>query len=203
MSIYYYLYQVTNKLNNHIYIGVRKSKVLPLEDIEYMGSGKAIKFAIIKYGLANFEKTIISLHNSWNDALAEEARIVNSNFVLREDTYNLTLGGFGGSVKGHTKSDEFKRKLSIAKKGQTCPHKGKTLSEEHKRRISDSNKNKVLTDQHKQNLSIARNRRTELRPDSAETRHKKSIALLGRPRSEETKRKISETKRRKAAELKN
>lgn len=165
-----------------------------------MGSGKAIKSAITKYGLECFEKTIISLHNSWNEALAEEAKIVNSDFVLREDTYNLTLGGFGGSVKGHTKSDEFKRKLSIAKKGQTCPHKGKPRSEETKKKISDSNKGKTFSDEHKLNLSIARNRRSELRPDSVETRQKKSVALLGRPRSEETKRKISETKRRKVLE---
>lgn len=202
MNIYHYIYQIRNKLNGHIYVGVRKSKVVPEDDIGYVGSGNAIKAAILKYGLENFEKTILSLHDSWSDALAEEAIIVNAEFALREDTYNLTLGGFGGSVKGHTKSEEFKRKLSIAKKGQTCPHKGKQLSEEHRSRISESDKNKVMTDEHKQNLSIARKLRAKLRPDSEETRRKKSAALLGRPRSEEVKRKISETKRRKALESK-
>lgn len=202
MDIYHYIYQISNKLNNCIYVGVRSCKGLPQEDIDYMGSGDAIKAAIVKYGIENFEKIILSQYPSRKEAMEAEASIVNAEFVLREDTYNLTLGGFGGSVKGHKKSNEHRRKLSIAKKGQTCPHKGKELSAQHKQRISESNKNKVFTEAHRQNLSMARNLRTKLRPDSAETRRKKSVALLGRTRSEETKRKISETKRRKAMESK-
>ena len=46
----YYVYQITNKINNKIYIGKRKYKgENPLLD-SYMGSGKLIKEAIKKYG---------------------------------------------------------------------------------------------------------------------------------------------------------
>lgn len=190
MSIYYYIYQVTNKLNGNIYVGVRKSKILPDDDTRYMGSGFAIKAAILNYGLANFEKTILSLHNSWSEALAEEACIVDSTFVLREDTYNLTLGGFGGSIKGRTFSDSTRAKMSEAKKGtipwnkgKPSPLKGKsgTLhSIKSKHKISKSLKGKPKpprTEVHKKNLSIANTGKIP----SEETRQKISIANKGKP----------------------
>lgn len=47
-----YIYKVTNKINNKIYIGLSTKKNNP----RYFGSGKLINKAIKKYGLSNFEK---------------------------------------------------------------------------------------------------------------------------------------------------
>ena len=63
--------------------------------------------------------------------------------------YNMTNGGDGSS--GWVPSEEYRKKMSEAKKGKThsedskkkmsVAQKGKTLSEEHRRKLSEANKN--------------------------------------------------------------
>lgn len=205
MNIYHYVYQVRNRLNGHIYIGVRKSRVTPDHDTDYMGSGDAIKAAIIKHGIKNFEKIILSIHNTWQEALSEEAKLVTSDFVLREDTYNLTLGGFGGSVKGRTFSAQTRAKMSAAKKGKpghphteeskrklSESHKGKTMppvTNETRLKLSESHKGLVKSEEHRKNLSIANTGKSP----SAETRQKISNANKGKPSPHKGKKRPVQT----------
>lgn len=88
-----YLYKITNIINGKIYVGIHKTK--DLED-GYMGSGKMLKDAIKKYGIDNFKKEIIEFFEDYNSALEKEKEIVNEEFIKRNDTYNLRLGGYGG-----------------------------------------------------------------------------------------------------------
>ena len=66
------------------------------KDDGYMGSGIRIRRAIEKYGIENFEKTILFECESVDEMNAKEAEIVNEDFIARDDVYNIKLGGDGG-----------------------------------------------------------------------------------------------------------
>ena len=66
------------------------------KDDDYMGSGIRIRRAIEKYGIENFEKTILFECESADEMNAKEAEIVNEDFIARDDVYNIKLGGDGG-----------------------------------------------------------------------------------------------------------
>lgn len=76
-----------------IYIGKHQT-----EDLNdgYMGSGLRIVRAIKKYGIENFEKTILFECKSLEEMNAKEAEIVNEDFIARDDVYNIKVGGDGG-----------------------------------------------------------------------------------------------------------
>jgi len=95
--MYYTVYEIKNKINGKIYVGYHKTNNL---DDGYMGSGKYIKSVIKKYGLEIFEKKILKLCSSEEEMRQLEIEIVNEQFVNREDTYNLKVGGCGGFRKG-------------------------------------------------------------------------------------------------------
>jgi hypothetical protein len=87
----YTVYQITNKNNGKIYVGVHKTK--DIDNDPYMGSGKLIKEAIKKHGKESFDKYIIAVYNEPYAAYEHESILVNEDFVNDPNTYNLTLGG--------------------------------------------------------------------------------------------------------------
>lgn len=114
----YYLYEIKNTMNNKIYVGVHQTK-----DINdgYMGSGTVINKAYEKYGKDMFVKTILEYFDTRDDMIQREKEIVNDEFLLREDTYNVRRGGTGGfeyiiknglHINHVTRSDEYKKNLS-------------------------------------------------------------------------------------------
>ena len=121
-TAYYTIYQITNNLNNKIYVGCHRTQDL---NDDYMGSGVRIIRAIAKHGIENFTKEYTHVFESPEEMYEAEARIVNKEFLQREDVYNLTEGGHGG---WHF-SEEIKKKISIALLG-------KKRSEEHKQKLS-------------------------------------------------------------------
>src|SRR5574343_83136 len=147
---HYLLYKTTNLINGKIYIGIHKTK-----DVNdgYIGSGKLLLRAVEKYGKENFNTEILLDCLSLQDLLKLEAEIVNEDFIRRNDTYNITTGGYSGfehinkngmnnsggqniGLKNRLKNDtnfriEFCKKISES-------HKGKKLSEEHKAKIKDA-----------------------------------------------------------------
>lgn len=101
-----------------IYIGQHQTDNI---DDDYMGSGQRIQNAIKKYGIENFEKTILFECSSAEEMNAKEAEIVNEEFIARDDVYNIVVGGYGQGFqyanktglnnKGKTISSSLRKKL--------------------------------------------------------------------------------------------
>ena len=139
------IYQITNKINNKIYIGAHST-----EDIndDYMGSGVAIKNAQKKYGMEHFVKEILYVFDTREDMYEKEREIVNLEFINRPDTYNAGIGGKGAPMALIGWTDEQKKKISenTSKAMQTPEMRefmrkfrtGKTNSEESNRKRSET-----------------------------------------------------------------
>ena len=138
--MHYYLYEIKNNINNKIYVGVHKTKVL---DDGYMGSGKVIKSAIKKHGIDNFTKIILETFDNRESMFAREKEVVTDEFLSRDDVYNLRLGGDGGydfihknnlhhGFTGKTHSDDTK--IAISEKLSGIP-----LSNTHKEQLKKNN----------------------------------------------------------------
>ena len=84
----YIVYKTTNNINGKIYIGVSSNNYH-----HYKGSGLLIKKALKKYGAENFTKEILFSFDNKEDMLAKEKELVNEEFLLRDDTYNIIEGG--------------------------------------------------------------------------------------------------------------
>lgn len=105
----YIVYQTTNLKNNKIYIGVHKTLDPNIFD-GYIGCGVIItspssynnpytplQYAVKKYGTANFKRVVLKTFETLEEAYKLEAELVDHDFIKRKDTYNVKLGGIGGS----------------------------------------------------------------------------------------------------------
>ncbi|HLD91337.1 MAG TPA: NUMOD3 domain-containing DNA-binding protein [Patescibacteria group bacterium] len=211
------IYKTTNLINNKIYVG-KDSHSNPT----YLGSGKILKEAIVKYGKENFKKETLELRDGDNWEEREIYWIKEMNSQNRDIGYNILDGGNGRTSEdmsgpkhfnfGKQISDETKRKISI---GNT----GKIHSEEHKRKISEALKGfnnlnfgkhpseetkKKLSDNHKGEKSFAFGKPSKLRgvPRSQETKIKISNSHKGKKLTSEHRKRISEGKKQ-AKEIKN
>lgn len=109
----YYIYCITNLVNNKTYIGQRKCpKDRTIYNDYYMGSGKILNQAYEKYGKNNFQKSILAITET-----KENVNILERVFIklYREEgkaEYNITDGGEGACGLVH--SEEVRNKISKA-----------------------------------------------------------------------------------------
>lgn len=109
--MYFTVYKITNKINGKFYIGKHQTQNL---DDDYMGSGKLIKRAIIKYGVENFIKEILHVFDNEEDMNRMEKELV----VLNENSYNLCPGGNGGFGYINSKKLNGFTDLAVARYGR-------------------------------------------------------------------------------------
>jgi hypothetical protein len=121
--MHYLIYKITNKLDNKIYIGKHQTEN-DLDD--YFGSGLLLERAIEKYGKEYFSKEIVCRLNSLEELNEMEKKIVDEEFISRDDTYNIKLGGQGGW------DHIIKNKLNLTEKlFEVCRENAKALKERH------------------------------------------------------------------------
>jgi len=111
-KLHFYVYRITNKLVNKIYIGCHQTDNL---NDGYMGSGLYINRAYIKYGIENFYKEILNFYPDAASMFEAETRIVSREFIKEDSNYNLAEGGKGGfKGKACYASADRSAKISLA-----------------------------------------------------------------------------------------
>lgn len=120
---YIYTYQTKNILNGKTYIGVHSTNKL---NDGYIGcgirsesscrsqikAGRNYSFinAVSKYGYKNFKKEILSFYENIEEAYEDESFMVNKDYILKKDNYNVCLGGmFSVKLK---KLEQFKEDIN-------------------------------------------------------------------------------------------
>jgi group I intron endonuclease len=130
MNPYGFIYITTNTINGKQYIG--QSNYIKRNWRTYLGSGKALKAALKKYGKENFSREIIMDCSTKEDLNAMERHFIHINDAIKSpEYYNISPGG----------------KASL---GFT----GKTLSPEHLNAIKTKCQNRVITDHMRQQSAI-------------------------------------------------
>ena len=133
---YYIVYKTTNLINNKFYIGIHTQNIPPFEFDGYLGSGKLLKLAIAKHGESNFVRETLFVYGDYEKVREKERELVDKEFTLKEDTYNISVGGTGGDTMAGA-SDEEKR----------------VLSEKLRKSLSERNLEEIYTDKVREKLS--------------------------------------------------
>lgn len=135
MGAYYgFIYITTNMINGKKYLGQKK---FDCHSSSYIGSGKALKKAIHKYGRENFSRSIVCFCHT-----AEELNKVEYDLslfldvVASDDWYNQVYGG--GSINGYRFTEEAKRKIAQSKIG-------KSRTDEDRKKLSLGQKRRFAT----------------------------------------------------------
>jgi len=186
--IYGIVYLYRNKINGKCYVGQTIQSVKQRHK-SHLKNRYAIGCALRKYGVDNFEISIVEHCNSQDELNDAESYYVQHYRSLYPNGYNLTTGG-----GQHGKPcEESRRKKSDAVTGEKHPMFGKRCPEETRRKISEANSNPPEETRRKMS-----NGQIKLWAD-IEHREHMSKAHIGNPGywkgktlSEETRRKISE-----------
>lgn len=147
------IYCIKNLINDKVYIGqaLRLERRL-YEHKYYLAIGKdkavALQRAVNKYGLDNFDMSILEYCNPECLNEREIYHISQFNSSNKKFGYNLSSGGNSGLI-GYKHSEETKQHMSVAKKGYTLRQDlvemlrninlGKVVSLETRKKISEAN----------------------------------------------------------------
>jgi len=116
----YIIYETTNRINNKKYIGIHKCEDY---DDDYLGSGIALRKALVKYGKENFYRCILFVFDNIEEAINKEIELVNDDIVNSEDYYNIALGGnfYNNEDTIGTIADKLKKSIICHETGEIFP----------------------------------------------------------------------------------
>lgn len=123
------IYCAKCKISNKIYIGQTTQKLkYRINDHIYMANnGSKLPFhrAIRKYGIENFEITVVEECFSIDDLNQAECNWIKTANCISPNGYNCTTGG-----EHPVMNEETRKKISNATKGENNPFYGRTHTEE-------------------------------------------------------------------------
>lgn len=145
MSKIHFVYATTNIINDKKYIGDHTS-----DDINdsYLGSGMALKEAIKKYGKKNFQRNIIKICESKQEAFDLQKYYIEKFNSLVPNGYNISPSG-GSECSDGELSESTKEKIRKKKLGVP-------LSEHHRNKCGNGMRGKKHTEKTKNIMSSKR-----------------------------------------------
>jgi group I intron endonuclease len=214
----YYLYTITDTLNNKVYIGQTVNPSRRWKDHQWLAQNKQEQYihrAMAKYGSHNFFFEVIAGCKTQEDADDVETQLIRQyDSQNKKHGYNIAPGGNHAwntglpkelqPMYGKKQSDYQKQRCSEVHTGMIMP----PVSEETRRKMSESRKRQVITEEWKQKISesnmgkiMSKEARKKISDShtgkiiSEETKKKMSEAKLGKTKSEKTKKRMSLAKR--------
>jgi group I intron endonuclease len=116
-----FIYKITNKINNKIYIGYDSGKVSNnarwLDHLKFYKTNKikVLYFAMRKHGIDNFSYEVVEEVDTIKDLINKEIYYINFLQSYQKDIgYNRTLGGDGGdtfSIRSIESQNQTKEKM--------------------------------------------------------------------------------------------
>ena len=179
----HFIYMTTNLITGEKYIG----KHYGTEDDSYLGSGKILQRAILKYGKENFKRDILYISkNSEENNLKEKEFIKKFNAIEDRTFYNIAEGGDGGDIfhiLPIEQQEQLKEKARLRCSGSGNPMYGKHHSEKTKDKLRQIDKSYTKSQEYRDNMS--------------KIKSGEGNGMYGKQHSEESKQKMSESKKGK------
>ena len=134
----YIVYKTINKINGKYYIGVHKCSDSNYFD-GYLGSGKALKYGIKKYGAKAFERETLKRFDTAARAYEFERELLARTGAIQcSSCYNQKPGGLGGWEYVNRRGLNGSRKPIIARSKRT----GETINFSYIREVEKHGFNK-------------------------------------------------------------
>lgn len=128
------IYKTTNLINGKFYIGKQTTF-----SESYMGSGKLLKNAILKYGIENFEKEVLEEVDSLEQLNEREIYWIDK-LNAKSEGYNIADGGDGGdTISNHPDKINIIKKIAFHSKGKNNGMYNKKHTFQSKEKMSINN----------------------------------------------------------------
>lgn len=117
-----FVYLTVCLVNGKSYVGKYEGS----ESDNYLGSGKLLKRAILKYGESNFSRTILERYTNVEDCRKGEIKWIKLlNAVENPSFYNIAAGGEGGNTYSGLQQDELiELKIRLKNRNKRTSPKG-------------------------------------------------------------------------------
>lgn len=152
----YFIYKITNNVNNKIYIGYTKNPISRWKS--HKNSAKKcdsntrskLYRAMKKYGIENFQFSIIYQSTDKHHCKEYMEPHFIAQFNSIEEGYNITKGGSGGATRnGRLWTEEEKLRISIGTKLAMTSEVRKNISDKRAGMKATEKTKKILSDSHK------------------------------------------------------
>lgn len=189
----HFIYVTENLINGKLYIGQHTCNYDKQFTDGYLGSGRALKNAVKKYGAENFSRIILEYAESPEELNELEAKYVDEEVINSKMFYNMKTGGIQNTVW----NQEVRKRKSESMKKSTISKSLKQHFIDHpeaRERMSQISKKMWESDEYRKKFSESQKGRKHYVSEEAKQRIRDGLRNYYENGYTEEKRKISSEK---------